>query len=37
MLGSRRPVTEIAESVVRSAIARGATDNVTAIVARLSQ
>jgi PPM family protein phosphatase len=35
MLGSQRAVEDVAQSVVRSAIARGATDNVTAIVARV--
>jgi serine/threonine protein phosphatase PrpC len=35
MLGSKRTVEDVARSVVRSAIARGATDNVTAVVARL--
>jgi len=36
MLGSQRSVEDIAQSVVRSAIARGATDNVTAVVARVA-
>jgi len=36
MLGSPRTVADIAERIVRSAIAKGATDNVTAIVARSS-
>jgi PPM family protein phosphatase len=34
LLGSRKPVTTVAESVVREALAHGATDNVTAIVIR---
>lgn len=37
MLGSQRAVEDIAQSVVRSAIARGATDNVTAVVARVAR
>lgn len=36
ILGSQRAVAEMADRVVRSAIARGATDNATAIVARLA-
>jgi serine/threonine protein phosphatase PrpC len=36
MLSSQRGVEDIAQSVVRSAIARGATDNVTAVVARIA-
>ena len=35
MMSSSRAVRDVAQNVVRSAIARGATDNVTAIVARL--
>jgi protein phosphatase len=35
MLSSQRSVEDVAQSVLRSAIARGATDNVTAIVARV--
>jgi len=35
MMNSQRGVEDVAQSVVRSAIARGATDNVTAIVARV--
>jgi PPM family protein phosphatase len=35
MMSSSRAVEDVAQNVVRSAIARGATDNVTAIVARL--
>lgn len=34
LLGSRKPVKAMAESVVREALAHGATDNVTAIVVR---
>jgi serine/threonine protein phosphatase PrpC len=34
LLGSDSSVAEIADSVVHDAIARGATDNVTAIVVR---
>jgi serine/threonine protein phosphatase PrpC len=34
LLGSRTPVTSMAESVVREALAHGATDNVTAVVIR---
>ena len=34
LLASRKPVAKIAESIVRDAIARGATDNVTAVVVR---
>ena len=34
LLGSRQPVAQVAESVVREALAHGATDNVTAIVVR---
>jgi protein phosphatase len=37
MLGSQRGVEDIAQNVVRSAIARGATDNVTAVVARVAR
>lgn len=37
MLSSPRAVEDVAQSVVRSAIARGATDNVTAIVARVGR
>jgi PPM family protein phosphatase len=37
MLSSKRTVEDVAQSVVRSAIARGATDNVTAVVARLGR
>jgi protein phosphatase len=36
MLSSQRGVDDVAQNVVRSAIARGATDNVTAIVARVA-
>lgn len=36
MAASERPVGDVANSVIRSAIARGSTDNVTAIVARLA-
>jgi protein phosphatase len=35
MMSSQRAVEDVAQNVVRSAIARGATDNVTAIVARV--
>jgi serine/threonine protein phosphatase PrpC len=35
MMSSQRGVEDVARSVVRSAIARGGTDNVTAIVARV--
>ncbi|HEU4692863.1 MAG TPA: protein phosphatase 2C domain-containing protein [Vicinamibacterales bacterium] len=35
MMSSQRGVEDVAQSVVKSAIARGATDNVTAIVARV--
>ena len=35
MMSSQRGVEDVAQGVVRSAIARGATDNVTAIVARV--
>jgi len=35
MAASDRPVVDIANSVIRSAIARGSTDNVTAVVAGL--
>ena len=34
LLGSRKPVETVAESVVREALAHGATDNVTAVVIR---
>lgn len=34
LLGSRRPIAEIAESVVGEALSHGATDNVTAVVVR---
>jgi protein phosphatase len=34
LLDSRKPVAQVAESVVREALAHGATDNVTAIVVR---
>jgi PPM family protein phosphatase len=34
LLGSRKPVAQLAESVVREALAHGATDNVTAVVVR---
>lgn len=34
ILSSRKPVTQVAESVVREALAHGASDNVTAIVVR---
>jgi PPM family protein phosphatase len=34
LLGSRKPVASVAESVVREALAHGATDNVTAVVIR---
>jgi PPM family protein phosphatase len=34
LLASRKPVTALAESVVREALAHGATDNVTAVVIR---
>ncbi len=37
MMSSSRAVEDVAQNVVRSAIARGATDNVTAIVARLGE
>jgi PPM family protein phosphatase len=37
MMSSERAVEDVAENVVRSAIARGATDNVTAVVARIAQ
>jgi PPM family protein phosphatase len=37
MMSSQRGVADVAQSVVRSAIARGATDNVTAVVARVVQ
>ena len=37
MMSSPRDVEDVAQSVVRSAIARGATDNVTAIVARVAR
>jgi protein phosphatase len=36
ILGSEHNVADLAQGVVRSAIARGATDNATAIVARLA-
>jgi PPM family protein phosphatase len=35
MMSSERAVEDVAQNVVRSAIARGATDNVTAVVARV--
>ena len=35
MLSSQRGVEDVAQNVIRSAIARGATDNVTAVVARV--
>jgi PPM family protein phosphatase len=34
LLASRNPITAVAESVVREALAHGATDNVTAVVIR---
>jgi PPM family protein phosphatase len=34
LLGSRKPVATVAESVIREALAHGATDNVTAVVIR---
>jgi serine/threonine protein phosphatase PrpC len=34
LLASRTPVAAVAESVVREALAQGATDNVTAVVVR---
>jgi serine/threonine protein phosphatase PrpC len=34
LLASRKPVASVAESVVREALAHGATDNVTAVVVR---
>jgi len=37
MLGSQKTVEDVAQNVVRSAISRGATDNVTAIVARMGR
>ena len=37
MMASQRGVEDVAQNVVRSAIARGATDNVTAIVARVGR
>lgn len=37
MLGSQKTVEDVAQNVVRSAINRGATDNVTAIVARMGR
>ena len=37
MMSSQRGVQDVAQNVVRSAIARGATDNVTAVVARIAQ
>jgi serine/threonine protein phosphatase PrpC len=37
MMNSQRAVEDVAQNVVRSAIARGATDNVTAIVARVGR
>jgi serine/threonine protein phosphatase PrpC len=37
MMSSQRGVEDVAQNVVRSAIARGATDNVTAVVARVAQ
>jgi protein phosphatase len=35
MMSSQRGVEDVAQGVVRSAIARGATDNVTAVVGRI--
>jgi protein phosphatase len=35
MMSSQRAVEDVAQNVVRSAIARGATDNVTAVVGRI--
>lgn len=35
MLSSPRPVADIAQSVIRLAMAKGATDNVTAVIARV--
>jgi protein phosphatase len=37
MMSSQRTVEDVAQNVVRSAIARGATDNVTAVVARVGR
>ena len=37
MMSSQRAVEDVAQNVVRSAIARGATDNVTAVVARVGR
>jgi PPM family protein phosphatase len=37
MMSSQRGVEDVAQNVVRSAIARGATDNVTAVVARIAR
>jgi protein phosphatase len=37
MLSSQKTVEEVAQNVVRSAINRGATDNVTAVVARMGR
>jgi serine/threonine protein phosphatase PrpC len=37
IMSSQRAVEDVAQNVVRSAIARGATDNVTAIVARVGR
>ena len=34
LLASRKPIATVAESVVREALAHGATDNVTAVVIR---
>jgi serine/threonine protein phosphatase PrpC len=36
-LASQKAVEDVAQNVVRSAMNRGATDNVTAIVARLAR
>jgi protein phosphatase len=37
MLGSQKTVEDVAQTVVKSAMSRGATDNVTAIVARVDR
>ena len=37
MLSSQKSVEEVAQNVLRSAISRGATDNVTAVVARMGR
>jgi len=37
LTGSKKPVADIAQGVVKSAMARGATDNVTAVVARVTE